>query len=191
MTIFKCFHILACIWYSYIKIFTIETGQSLGRVHQAEPFKRLLLNAYYYPCPRWTGALLFTATQLVQKSLPVYLFTSKLFKILKSYFHKPYTITTKTRLSSLYIHMYILYIECFYTTLVLIFIKSPWFPVQEQCALSTMTFSCDCYDVAPLTFLSSRRRDLWFNVWILKYVSVSERIQPILYNIIHGRKLIQ
>lgn len=54
-----------------------------------------------------------------------------------------------------------------------------------------MTFSCDCYDVVPLTFLSSRRRDLWFNIWILKYVSVSERIQPILYNISHGRKLIQ
>lgn len=114
MTIFKCFHILACIWYSYIKIFTIETGQSLGRVHQAELFKRLLLNAYYYLCPRWIGALLFTATQLVQKSLPVYLFTSKLFKILKSYFHKPYTITIKTRLSSLYI--YIVYRMFLYDT---------------------------------------------------------------------------
>lgn len=74
----------------------------------------MLLNAYYYPCPRWTGALLFTATQLVQKSLPVYLFTSKLFKILKSYFHKPYTITTKTRLSSLYI--YIVYRMFLYDT---------------------------------------------------------------------------
>lgn len=61
-----------------------------------------------------TGALLFTATQLVQKSLPVYLFTSKLFKILKSYFHKPYTITTKTRLSSLYI--YIVYRMFLYDT---------------------------------------------------------------------------
>lgn len=147
MTIFKCFHILACIWYSYIKIFTIETGQNLGRVHQAELFKRLVLNAYYYPCPRWIVALLFTATQLVQKSLPVYLFTSKLCKILKSYFHKPYTIATKTRLSSLYI--YCIYRIFFYTTLVLISIKSPWFPVWEQCALSTMTFSCDCYDVVP------------------------------------------
>lgn len=110
----------------------------------------MLLNAYYYPCPRWTGALLFTATQLVQKSLPVYLFTSKLFKILKSYFHKPYTITTKTRLSSLYI--YIVYRMFLYDTRSYLHKKSLVSGLGAMCFINNDILLWLLWRSAPLHF---------------------------------------